>query len=307
MEFSHTSVLLQESIHALDIKPDGIYVDGTAGGAGHSIQIAKRLTTGRLIALDRDPDAVKTASERLKPYPQAAVVQTNFSDIDRALHTLDIEAVDGVLLDLGVSSYQLDNIERGFSYHGDAPLDMRMSQSGPSAADLLASASTEKLAEIFRNYGEEKFAYRIAKNIVAARERAPIITTGQLSEIIIRSVPAAARRDGHPARKCFQALRIAVNSELDSLSDGLDRAFDALKIGGVLAVITFHSLEDRIVKHRFADFCKGCECPPDFPVCVCGKVPRGALVTRKPILPSQKEIDSNIRSRSAKLRAIKRI
>ena len=307
MEFSHKSVLLEESLEALDIKPDGIYVDGTAGGAGHSSHIAAKLTTGRLIALDQDPDAVKTACERLAVYPNAQVVQCNFRYMDEALAGLGIDRVDGVLLDLGVSSWQLDNEARGFSYHGDAPLDMRMSQEGTTAADLVNTLTAEELADIFRDYGEEKFAFRIARNIVAEREKEPVLTTGRLSDIIRESVPAAVRRDGHPARKCFQALRIAVNRELDSLSDGLDTAFERLAVGGVLAVITFHSLEDRMVKKRFAAFCKGCECPPDFPICVCGKTPRGELRLRKPVAPGQAELDENPRSRSAKLRAVRKI
>lgn len=307
MEFVHKSVLLDETITALDIKPDGIYVDGTAGGAGHSRAIAaKLLDGGRLIALDRDPDAIKVARGRLADYP-AQVVQSNFCDMDTALADLGIDKVDGILMDLGVSSFQLDNIERGFSYHGDAPLDMRMSKEGRNAADLIAELDAGELTRIFRDYGEEKFAYKIAQNIVRAREESPILTTGQLSEIISRSVPAAARRDGHPARKCFQALRIAVNAELDSLSSALDKAFNLLKVGGVLAIITFHSLEDRMVKQRFASFCKGCDCPPDFPVCVCGKKAKGELVTRKPVVAGREELEENPRSRSAKLRAVRRI
>lgn len=306
MEFVHKSVLLDETIDALHIDPAGIYVDGTAGGAGHSLAIAKQLTTGRLIALDRDPDAVAVATERLKDYP-ATVVQSNFCDMDTALEKLGIDRVDGIMMDLGVSSFQLDNAERGFSYHGDAALDMRMSKEGRSAADIVAEADVDELTAIFRDYGEEKFAYRIAQNIVKSRGEAPVLTTGQLSEIISRSVPAAARRDGHPARKCFQALRIAVNAELDSLSDGLEKAFELLRVGGVLAVITFHSLEDRMVKQRFAGFCRGCECPPDFPVCVCGKKPKAELMTRKPVVPGKEELENNPRSRSAKLRAVRRI
>lgn len=307
MEFAHKSVLLDESLKALDIKPDGVYVDGTAGGAGHSREIAALLSGGKLIALDQDPDAVAVATQRLAEFDCARVVQSNFCDVDRVLSELGIAGADGILLDLGVSSFQLDNVERGFSYHGDAPLDMRMSKSGRSAADLVAELDVQSLTDIFRNYGEEKFAYKIARNIVEERGETPVLTTGQLSGIIARSVPAAARRDGHPARRCFQALRIAVNGELDSLSDGLDRAFEALNPGGVLAIITFHSLEDRMVKQRFAGFCKGCDCPPDFPVCVCGKKPRGVLVTRKPISPSEEELKNNPRSRSAKLRAVKKM
>lgn len=303
MEFKHISVLLYETVDSLDIKPDGIYVDGTAGGAGHSTEIAKRLNGGRLIALDRDPEAVAVATERLKDYP-ATVVQSNFKDMDKALKELGIEQVDGIMLDLGVSSYQLDNGERGFSYHKDAPLDMRMSSSGTTAADLVNNLSAAQLADIFFRYGEEKFSRRIAERIVAEREKYEIKTTIQLAEIISSAVPAAARRDGHPARKCFQALRIAVNEELDSLSQFLDRAFNLLKKGGVLSIITFHSLEDRIVKLKFKEYATGCTCPPDIPVCICNKTPRGTLLTRKPIEPSKEELSQNPRSRSAKLRCI---
>ena len=307
MEFVHKPVLLKEVLEVLAVRPDGVYIDGTAGGAGHSREIAARLTDGgRLIALDRDPDAVRTASERLRGYP-ATVVQSNYCEMDKILRDLGISGADGILLDLGVSSFQLDNTERGFSYHGDAPLDMRMSKTGVSAADLLATLSVEELTQIFRDYGEEKFAFRIAKNIVSARQKQPVATTSQLCGIIARSVPAAAKRDGHPARRCFQALRIAVNGEMESLSSGLDRAFDCLNPGGVLAVITFHSLEDRMVKRRFADFCRGCECPPDFPVCVCGKTPRAEPVLRGSVVPSENEVQNNLRSRSARLRAVRRI
>lgn len=306
MEFSHISVLLNEAIDSLQIKPDGIYVDGTAGGGGHSFEIAGRLTTGRLIALDRDPEAVKTATTRLKGLP-AEVVCINFKDFDSALDRSGIGKIDGMLLDLGVSSYQLDNTERGFSYHGDAPLDMRMGDSGPTAADLVNTISLEELSRILTVYGEEKFAYRIAKAIVRQREIEHITTTKVLADIISSAVPAAARRDGHPARKSFQAIRIAVNGELDALKEVLKKAFNRLNVGGVLSVITFHSLEDRIVKQTFAEFTRGCTCPEDFPVCVCGKTPMGELLFKKPILPSKEEIEHNMRSRSAKLRAIKKI
>lgn len=303
MEFIHKSVLLEETIAALNIKPDGIYVDGTAGGAGHSSEIAKRLKNGFLFALDRDPDAVKIASERLKGYP-AKVIESNFSDMAWVLADEGIYGVDGVLLDLGVSSYQLDSAERGFSYRADAPLDMRMSKSGLSAADIVNTYSVQQLTDIFRDYGEEKFAYKIANRIVKEREKEPILTTLRLADIIAASVPAAARRDGHPARKCFQAIRIAVNGELDILGGALDSAFSLLKKDGVLAVITFHSLEDRIVKQKFKEYCTGCICPPDFPVCVCGRTPRGHLAFKKPTEPTEKELNENPRSRSAKLRAI---
>ena len=303
MEFIHKSVLLEETIAALNIKPDGIYVDGTAGGAGHSSEIAKRLKNGFLFALDRDPDAVKTASERLKDYP-AKVIESNFADMASVLSGEGIDGVDGVLLDLGVSSYQLDSARRGFSYRADAPLDMRMSKSGLSAADIVNTYSVQQLTDIFRDYGEEKFAYKIANRIVKEREKESILNTLRLADIIAASVPAAARRDGHPARKCFQAIRIAVNGELDILGGALDSAFSLLKKDGVLAVITFHSLEDRIVKQKFKEYCTGCICPPDFPVCVCGRTPRGHLAFKKPTEPTEKELSENQRSRSAKLRAI---
>ncbi|MBE6761470.1 MAG: 16S rRNA (cytosine(1402)-N(4))-methyltransferase RsmH [Ruminococcaceae bacterium] len=306
MEFSHISVLLNESINALNIKENGIYVDGTAGGGGHSFHIASSLKSGRLIALDRDPDAIKAAGERLKGLP-AEVVQSNFKDFDKVLDDKGIELIDGMLLDLGVSSHQLDEGERGFSYHTDAPLDMRMAQSGTTAADLVNNLSVEQLSDILTRYGEEKFSFRIAKAIERERNIAPIETTVRLAEIISAAVPAAARRDGHPARKSFQAIRIAVNGELDALQEVLKKAFYRLNIGGILAVITFHSLEDRMVKQAFAELTKGCTCPSDFPVCVCGKTPDGKLVPKKPIIPSDDEIKNNPRSRSAKLRVIERI
>ena len=303
MEFKHISVMLDESIDLLQIKPDGIYVDGTAGGAGHSKAIAEKLKSGKLYALDRDPDAVAVATERLAGL-NAEVINTNFRYMKSALSAKNVEKLNGVLLDLGVSSWQLDNRSRGFSYHDDAPLDMRMSQEGTTAADLVNTLSAEELTKIFRDFGEEKFAWKIANAIVAKREKSPIITTLQLSDIISDCVPAKVKRNGHPARKCFQALRIAVNEELDLLEDSLLDAFDMLKVGGVLAVITFHSLEDRIVKNTFAELCRGCTCPSDFPVCVCGKTPRGQLATRKPIVPGDEELENNQRSRSAKLRGI---
>ena len=303
MEFKHISVLLSECIDALNIKPDGIYIDGTAGGAGHSKEIAKRLKNGLLLALDQDPDAVKIASERLSGLP-AKVIHSNFCRMDEVVEEQGITGVDGILLDLGVSSYQLDTAERGFSYHKDAPLDMRMSQSGISAKDIVNNFSVDELRDIFIRFGEEKFSKQIAARIVKNREKEEITTTLQLADIIANAVPSAARRDGHPARKCFQALRIAVNGELDVLNEALDKAFELLNKDGVLAIITFHSLEDRMVKQKFKEFCTGCTCPPDFPVCVCGKEPRGHLLTRKPIEPTQKELEDNPRSRSAKLRVI---
>lgn len=305
MEFKHISVLLGETIEALNIQPNGIYVDGTVGGAGHSSEIAKLLKNGRLICLDQDPDAVKIATERLQGLP-ATVIQTNFSNMDKALESLGISKVDGILLDLGVSSYQLDTAERGFSYHKDAPLDMRMSKSGISAEDIVNTFSENELSDIFFRFGEEKFSRKIASQIVKVRSSKKITSTLQLADIIANAVPASARRNGHPARKCFQAIRIAVNGELDRLNEALDKAFNLLNKDGVLAIITFHSLEDRMVKQRFKEFTSGCTCPPDFPVCVCGKIPKGHLLSRKPIEPSESELEINPRSRSAKLRVIVR-
>ena len=303
MEFKHISVLLNECIESLNIKPDGIYIDGTVGGAGHSKEIAKRLKNGLLLGFDQDPDAIQVASERLNGLP-ARLVNCNFALMDTVAREQGIEGVDGILLDLGVSSYQLDTAERGFSYHKDAPLDMRMSKNGISAKDIVNSFSVKELSDIFIRFGEEKFSRRIAERIVEEREKEEIISTLQLAEIIAAAVPAAARRDGHPARKCFQALRIAVNGELDVLQETLDKAFDLLNKDGVLAIITFHSLEDRIVKQKFKELTTGCTCPPDFPVCVCGKTPKGRLLTRKPIEPTPEELKDNPRSRSAKLRVI---
>ncbi len=307
MEFQHYSVMLNECIEGLAIKQDGIYADGTAGGAGHSSEIAKHLTTGKLLALDRDPTAVQTASERLQKYPTAVVVQANFSDIQRVCAEQGVERLDGMLLDLGVSSYQLDTAERGFSYRLDAPLDMRMSQSGISARDIVNTYSVAELNRILRDYGEEKFSYQIAKNIVKAREDKPLETTMELADIIKASMPAAARREKNPCKRSFQAIRIAVNSELDSLSEGLRAAFEILAPGGRLAVITFHSLEDRMVKQAFAEWCRGCVCPPDFPVCVCNRKPKARLINKKPILPSAEELAVNSRSQSAKLRILEKL
>ena len=307
MKFSHFSVLLQECIDGLDIDPDGIYVDCTAGGGGHSFAIASRLSSkGRLISLDRDPDAIIAASERLAQFSNVSVIHRNYSELDSVLNELGIPAVDGILMDLGVSSYQLDEGSRGFSYHSDAPLDMRMSKTGISAADVVNTFDEQQLANIIFEYGEEKFSRRIASNIVKARKTAPVETTLQLADIIRESVPQKARRDKNPCKKTFQAIRIAVNGELDHLSEGLDKAFACLKPNGRLAVITFHSLEDRLVKQRFAGWCKGCVCPPDFPQCVCGRKPQGKLVNRKPIEADENELENNNRSRSAKLRIIER-
>lgn len=307
MNFVHKTVLLHEAVDALSVRPDGIYIDGTAGGGGHSALIAEKLTTGRLIAIDKDPDAIEVLNERLKKFDTATVVRSDFSMFDSVMDSLGIEKADGLLLDLGVSSHQLDTAERGFSYHTDAPLDMRMSQTGVSAKDIVNSYDADMLARILREYSEEKFAWRIANTIVNARQTAPIETTLQLADIVCSAVPGAARRDGHPARRTFQAIRIAVNGELDCLSSFLDKALDRLNVGGTISIITFHSLEDRMVKQRFKEWCTGCTCPPDFPVCVCGKKPRAKLITRKAIEPSKEQIDENYRVRSARLRAIQKL
>ncbi|MCI9409556.1 MAG: 16S rRNA (cytosine(1402)-N(4))-methyltransferase RsmH [Oscillospiraceae bacterium] len=304
--FYHLPVLLEEVLAGLDIKPAGVYIDGTCGGAGHSREIAKKLSGGTLLGIDRDPDAVRAASERLAPYGFRAA-RGNYSDIRDIARENGIEAADGILLDLGVSSHQLDTEERGFSYHGNAPLDMRMSREGQTAADLVNTLAESELARILFQYGEEKFSRRIAGEIVRRRTEKLIETTGELADIIGDSVPAKFKRDKNPCRKTFQALRIAVNCEFEHLDRGLDEAFELLKPGGRLCVITFHSVEDRIVKQRFASFCKGCVCPPDFPQCVCGKTPRGKLVNRKPAEASPEELEKNPRSRSAKLRVIEKI
>lgn len=306
MDFQHIPVLLLPVLDGLAPKPDGIYVDGTVGGAGHSKELAARLTDGGLlIGLDRDPDAVATATERLSGLP-AKVVHSNYSELRAVLDTLGIDRVDGVLLDLGVSSHQLDAAERGFSYHQDAPLDMRMSQEGLSARDIVNTWEERELIRILYEYGEEKFAPRIAAAIVRARAEKPVETTTELADLVRSAVPQKFRREKNPCKKTFQAIRIASNDEFRHLRKGLEAAFDALKPGGRLAVITFHSLEDRIVKQQFAAWCEGCTCPPDFPQCVCGKKPRGRLLVRKPITASPEELAANPRSHSAKLRLIER-
>ena len=303
MDFVHIPVLLHEVLEGLAIRPDGIYVDGTVGGAGHSTEIAKRLTAGgKLIGFDRDPDAVEVATQRLAPYP-ATVVHHNYDEMAEVLTEMGEVPVDGVLLDLGVSSHQLDEESRGFSYHHDAPLDMRMSQTGMTAEDLVNTASEEELSRILYTYGEESFARSIARNIVRARAEQPIHTTLELAELIKSGVPQKVRRMKNPCKKSFQAIRIEVNDELGQLKRA---AFSVLKPGGRLAVITFHSLEDRMVKRQFAQWCQGCICPPDFPQCVCGRTPEAKLVSRKPIAPSAEEVEQNSRSRSAKLRVLER-
>lgn len=308
MNFSHKPVLLEETIDALNIKPDGIYVDGTAGGGGHSSEILKRLSpNGRLISIDQDPDAIEAVTERFKDYKNSIICKGNFSDVVSIVKSLGIESIDGIMLDIGVSSRQLDTPERGFSFHYDAPLDMRMSQSGASAYDLVNQLSYEQLVKIISRYGEERFAKQITRAIIREREKQPIATTLQLAEIIKAAVPAAKRREGHPARQTFQALRIAVNGELDRLEEGLQGGFELLKPGGRMAVITFHSLEDRIVKKAMAKWCTGCTCPKDFPVCVCGNKPKAELALRKPVEASEKELSENPRARSARLRAVTKL
>lgn len=307
MSFTHIPVLLHETIDSLNIREDGVYVDGTAGGGGHSAQILSHLKNGKLYSIDQDPDAIAHVTERFKDNPNSVIVQGNFGDMKELLNNIGVYSVDGVMLDIGVSSHQLDTSERGFSFHEEAPLDMRMSQSGMSAADLVNTLDYAELARIINHYGEEKYASSIARNIVKAREIHPIETTLQLAEIIKNSVPQKVRRDGHPARKTFQALRIAVNRELDVLEQGLDSAFELLSQGGRLAVITFHSLEDRIVKQKMASWCTGCTCPKDFPVCVCGNKPKAKLINRKPIVATEEELQFNVRSRSAKLRVCEKL
>lgn len=298
MEFVHKSVLFDESVKALDLNSNKIIMDGTAGGGGHSGEIAK--TAKRLIAVDQDPDAIAVLNERLGCMDNVTIVHNNFSDIKNILKELNIDGIDGLLLDLGVSSFQLDTADRGFSFHKDAPLDMRMSKSGLSARDVVNTYSEQELSNIIFKYGEEKFARRIAANIVKARADKPVETTFELVDIIKSSMPQRAMRDSHPARRTFQAIRIEVNGELDVLSSTLDDAFDCLNSGGRIAIITFHSLEDRIVKEKFNEWCKGCTCPKEFPVCVCGNKPKGK--TFKAISPSEEELEVNPRARSSRLR-----
>ena len=309
-EFYHVSVLLEECIDGLNIKPDGIYVDGTLGGAGHSTQIVKRLTTGRLIGIDRDPVALKAACERLAPYgDRVTLVHSNFCEIAQVLKDLNIDGVDGILLDLGVSSPQLDDAERGFSYMNDAPLDMRMNgEDALSAYEVVNTWSYEELRRILFDYGEERYAPRIADAICRRREEKPIRTTLELVDIIRSAMPAAALREKqHPAKRSFQAIRIAVNDELGSVETVMRDAIPCLNPGGRLAIITFHSLEDRIVKNGMAEAAKGCICPPSFPVCVCGKKPKVKLISRKPIVSGDEELERNPRARSAKLRICEKL
>ena len=305
MDFSHITVLLKETVDGVFTDPRGIYADLTTGGGGHSLELAKRLDGGSLVCFDQDPDAIEAAGERLNGFP-VTFVRRNFSELREVLEELGIKALDGIMADLGVSSHQLDTAERGFSYHNDAPLDMRMSGEGLSARDVVNEYGFEELRKILYEFGEEKFAPKIAQGIANARTVKPIETTGELAEIIKSSVPAAYRREKNPCRKSFQAIRIEVNGELDALKSMLDSGFDSLKKGGRMAVITFHSLEDRIVKNRFRDFCTGCICPPEFPICVCGRKPRGRLITKKPLTAGGEELSENSRSRSAKLRVIEK-
>lgn len=309
-DFHHVSVLLEECIEGLNIRPDGIYVDGTLGGAGHSSRIAAKLTTGRLIGIDRDPVALKAAGQRLAPYAdRVTLVHSNFCEIDSVLENLGIPGVDGILLDLGVSSPQLDDGERGFSYMADAPLDMRMDNGDALSADTVVNTwSYEDLKKILYEYGEERYAPAIASAICKRRESAPIKTTLELVDVIRSAMPASALREKqHPAKRSFQAIRIAVNDELNSVAKVMEDAIPRLNPGGRLAVITFHSLEDRIVKNGMAEAAKGCTCPPSFPVCVCGKKPKVKVITRKPIVSGDEELERNPRARSAKLRICEKI
>ena len=310
MEFNHVSVLLNECLEGLNIKENGIYVDGTLGGAGHSSEILKRLSNeGRLIGIDQDTDALKAAKERLKDYSNVTFVHSNFSNIDNVLNNLNIDGVDGILMDLGVSSYQLDEGERGFSYMKDAPLDMRMNRENDfSAYNVVNEYSEEDLYRIIRDYGEEKFAKRIASFIVENRQEKNIETTLELVEIIKNAIPAKARREGpHPAKRTFQAIRIEVNSELSILNKTIEDGVEKLNKGGRMAIITFHSLEDRIVKNKFRDLAVSCRCPKEFPVCVCGEKAKVKIISRKAIEPTKEEVEVNPRSRSAKLRVIEKL
>lgn len=310
MEYTHKPVLLNECLDGLNIRPDGVYVDGTLGRAGHSLEIAKRLTTGRLIAIDRDKAALDAAPARLVGHmDKVTLVRGNFGDLRAILASLDVDGVDGMLFDLGVSSPQLDDGSRGFSYLQDAPLDMRMDQSAPlTARDVVNGWSQEELKRILWQYGEERYSGLIAAAIARERAQTPIETTGRLAEIIRDAMPAKARREKqHPAKRSFQAIRIAVNDELGEVERLLDSALDALNPGGRLAVISFHSLEDRLVKTAYAGWAKGCTCPPDFPVCVCGKTPKVKLVGKRPIVADERELDENPRARSAKLRVAEKV
>ena len=309
-EFSHYSVLLNECIDGLDIKPDGIYVDGTAGGGGHSFEIAKRLTTGRLIAIDQDKDAIAAAGKRLSEFSdRVTLVRNNFSNLAQVCAELGIEKIDGFLIDAGVSSFQLDCAERGFSYSADAPLDMRMdTRNSLTAREVVNEYTEQQLKKILFDYGEERFSPAIASAIVRERAKAPIETTAELSAIIKSAIPPFAREGGHhPAKRSFQAIRIEVNSELDVIEPAIKAAVERLNVGGRIAIITFHSLEDRIVKKAFASLTGGCTCPKDFPICVCGNKPKVRLVNKKPILPSREELEENPRSRSAKLRVAEKL
>ncbi len=310
MEFNHTSVLLKETIDGLNVKPEGIYVDGTLGGGGHSYEVCTRLgEKGSIIGIDQDEAAIEAAGVRLKDFGEkVTIVRSNYCDMKSRLHELGIDKVDGIMLDLGVSSYQLDTADRGFSYRGDAPLDMRMDRRQEmTARDIVNDYSEMDLYRVIRDYGEDKFAKNIARHIAKERGRRPIETTGELTEIIRRAIPMKyQKKGGHPAKRTFQAIRIELNRELEVLSESLDDMIDILNFGGRLCIITFHSLEDRIVKSAFRKNENPCTCPKDFPVCVCGKVSKGSIITRKPVLPGEAEIAANSRAKSAKLRIFER-
>ena len=311
MAFNHTSVLLKETVDGLNVRPDGTYVDATLGGGGHAFEVCSRLSdNGRFIGIDQDADAIKAAGKRLEGFGEkVTIIRSNYRDMKPRLHELGIDRVDGIVIDLGVSSYQLDTADRGFSYRVDAPLDMRMDQRQKmTARDIVNDYSESELYRVIRDYGEDRFAKNIAKHIVAEREKAPIETTEQLNEIIRHAIPMKIRKtSGHPSKRTFQAIRIELNHELDVLRDSLDEMIDMLNPGGRICIITFHSLEDRIVKSAFRKNENPCTCPSHFPVCVCGKVSKGKVVTRKPILPTEEEMESNSRSKSAKLRIFERV
>lgn len=308
MEFSHISVMLKETVDGLNVKENGVYVDGTAGGGGHSAEILSRLNgTGKLFCFDRDPDAIAACKERFEKFNNVTLVNEKYSSLKSVLCEFGVNEIDGLMLDLGVSSHQLDTRERGFSYHDTAPLDMRMSQKGITAADIVNTYSAKDLANIFFIYADEKFSFKIADEIVKRRAEKPFETTSELAELVSDCYPNKFKRNGHPARKVFQALRIAVNDEMGEVEKGIEDAFSMLTKGGRLSIITFHSVEDRLVKQKFLSFTKGCTCPPDFPVCVCGNKPKAKLINRKPIVASEEELEHNLRSRSAKLRILEKL
>lgn len=306
-EFIHTPVMLKEVLQFLQVKPDGTYVDATVGGAGHSIEIAKQLKTGKLFCFDKDPDALNAAGKKLAPFECATLIESSFSHLQKQLEQFNIKAVDGVLFDLGVSSFQLDEPSRGFSFQNDGPLDMRMSKKGPSAFEIVNSFSAEKLEAIILKFGEERFAKAISRKIVLERQNKPISTTGQLAEIVKSAVPAKFKRKKNPCKKTFQAIRICTNNELEELKLGLNDAFEILKPGGRIVALSFHSLEDKLVKHKFVELSQGCICPPKTPICICNNKPKAKILNKKPVVPTENEAELNPRSKSVKLRALEKL